>query len=77
MKENLPEFFGFESVGVLIYNFQTNWLFTDPEQLKEAPSKARHSADEGFSDDEEDGERNATSRLTSEPASKMSTADPP
>lgn len=37
MKENLPDFFGFESVGVLIYNFQTNWLFTDPEQLKEAP----------------------------------------
>jgi len=23
MKENLPEFFGFESVGVLIYNFES------------------------------------------------------
>ena len=31
MKENLPDFFGFESVGVLIYNFKTNWLFTDPD----------------------------------------------
>lgn len=35
MKENLPEFFGFESVGVLIYNFESNWLFTDPDQLKD------------------------------------------
>jgi hypothetical protein len=23
MKENLPEFFGFEAVGVLIYNFES------------------------------------------------------
>lgn len=47
MKENLPEFFGFESVGVLIYNFKSkplfaniltciaNWLFTDPDNVKE------------------------------------------
>jgi hypothetical protein len=45
MKGNLPEFFGFESVGVLIYNFKSNinlinlypkanWLFTDPENVK-------------------------------------------
>lgn len=25
MKENLPEFFGFESVGVLIYNFESKY----------------------------------------------------
>lgn len=43
MKENLPEFFGFEAVGVLIYNFESMlsfdltlyivefWLFTDPD----------------------------------------------
>jgi hypothetical protein len=42
MKENLPEFFGFEAVGVLIYNFESKfriifhfilefWLFTDPD----------------------------------------------
>ena len=42
MKENLPEFFGFESVGVLIYNFESNWLFTDPDQHKEG----RHHKDE-------------------------------
>lgn len=42
MKENLPEFFGFESVGVLIYNFDSNWLFTDPDQLKEG----RHHKDD-------------------------------
>ena len=24
MKENLPDFFGFEAVGVLIYNFESN-----------------------------------------------------
>jgi len=34
MKENLPEFFGFEAVGVLIYNFKTNWLFTDPDFVR-------------------------------------------
>jgi hypothetical protein len=42
MKEHLPEFFGFEAVGVLIYNFESMysvisnkniefWLFTDPD----------------------------------------------
>jgi hypothetical protein len=30
MKENLPDFFGFESVGVLIYNFQSK---EDPHTL--------------------------------------------
>jgi hypothetical protein len=25
MKENLPEFFGFEAVGVLIYNFESKF----------------------------------------------------
>ncbi len=30
MKENLPDFFGFESVGVLIYNFQSK---ADPHTL--------------------------------------------
>jgi hypothetical protein len=47
MKENLPDFFGFEAVGVLIYNFKSkdypfnlifiyiaNWLFTDPDFVK-------------------------------------------
>ena len=62
MKENLPDFFGFESVGVLIYNFQTNWLFTDPEQLKEAPVAKKKPVD---SDDEGGQERNdAHSKLS-------------
>jgi len=48
MKENLPEFFGFESVGVLIYNFESNWLFTDPDQLKDG----KHHKDEDSDNDE-------------------------
>lgn len=28
MKENLPEFFGFEAVGVLIYNFESKLMVT-------------------------------------------------
>ena len=47
MKENLPGFFGFQSVGVLIYDFNSilciihnfliiaNWLFTDPDTIRE------------------------------------------
>ena len=48
MKENLPEFFGFESVGVLIYNFESSWLFTDPDQLKDG----KHHKDEDSDNDE-------------------------
>jgi hypothetical protein len=29
MKENLPKFFGFEAVGVLIYNFKSNLDIVD------------------------------------------------
>lgn len=61
MKENLPDFFGFEAVGVLIYNFESRainffilflefWLFTDPDQLKDGPKKNKNEDSDG--DDE-------------------------
>lgn len=34
MKECLPSFFGFEAVGVFLYNYDTNWLFTDPDYVR-------------------------------------------
>lgn len=62
MKENLPEFFGFESVGVLIYNFKSkyhfeymifyiaNWLFTDPDTVKEHKTQVINEDDEEYSE---------------------------
>jgi len=35
MRENLPVFFGFEAVGVLMYNFEQNYFFTDPDISKD------------------------------------------
>ncbi len=29
MREFMPKYFGFEAVGVLLYNKQSNWLYTD------------------------------------------------
>jgi hypothetical protein len=29
MREHLPSFFGFEAVGVLMYNYEQNYFFTD------------------------------------------------
>ncbi len=55
MKENLPDFFGFEAVGVLIYNFEKLWLFTDPDQVKEGHNKKGSKLGEASDDDDDDG----------------------
>lgn len=66
MQENLPDFFGFEAVGVLIYNFESNWLFTDPDQAKDG---GWHSSSEE-SDKEEEG------KATKTPLSKTPAENP-
>tara|TARA_B110000285_G_C15075620_1_gene590543 strand:- start:426 stop:554 length:129 start_codon:yes stop_codon:yes gene_type:complete len=35
MRESLPTFFGFEAVGVLMYNYPENQFFTDPDTSKD------------------------------------------
>lgn len=30
MRDYMPQYFGFEAVGVLLYDNKTNWLYTDP-----------------------------------------------
>jgi hypothetical protein len=35
MRENLPSFFGFEAVGVLMYDFNSSNFFTDPDTSKD------------------------------------------
>jgi len=35
MRESLPSFFGFEAVGVLMYNFEGKEFFTDPDTSKD------------------------------------------
>jgi hypothetical protein len=35
MRETLPAFFGFEAVGVLMYNFENSQFFTDPDTSKD------------------------------------------
>ena len=55
MKEHLPDFFGFEAVGILIYNFKSkwqsnaiaNWLFTDPDFVKKEDLHAQTLEDPG------------------------------
>lgn len=61
IKEHLPHFFGFESVGVLIYNFQTAWLFTDPDHSAKESSTPGSDNEEEFKKpkvmDEEEAEK--------------------
>ena len=30
MREYMPKYFGFEGVGILLYDVEKHWLFTDP-----------------------------------------------
>ena len=55
MRESLPSFFGFEAVGVLMYNFESNVFFTDPDTSKD---EKKESLDNGSSasEGEDDGE---------------------
>ena len=48
MRETLPAFFGFEAVGVLMYNFEQNQFFSDPDT-----SKDEKKADETIDSDDD------------------------
>mgnify|MGYP001155486386 CR=1 FL=1 len=54
MRESLPNFFGFEAVGVLMYNFEHNCFFTDPDTSKDEKKSAKSS--NSGSDDEMEGD---------------------
>ena len=53
MRESLPDFFGFEAVGVLMYNFEQFYFFTDPDTSKDEKKETK-KGDSG-SDEEDDG----------------------
>ena len=55
MRESLPSFFGFEAVGVLMYNFQGNEFFTDPDTSKDE-KKDSDSGKSSGSDEEDEGD---------------------
>jgi len=42
MRESLPTFFGFEAVGVLMYNYPENQFFTDPDTSKDETKEEKN-----------------------------------
>lgn len=52
MRETLPAFFGFEAVGILMYNFEHDYFFSDPDTSKDEQKEVK----EEESSDNEDGE---------------------
>lgn len=66
MRESLPSFFGFEAVGVLMYNFEQNQFFTDPDTSKDE-SKSIDNDSDGPNDG--DGDNSMGSEMGS-PAEK-------
>ena len=42
MRESLPSFFGFEAVGVLMYNFEQFYFFTDPDTSKDEKKESNN-----------------------------------
>lgn len=67
MRESLPSFFGFEAVGVLMYNFEQNQFFTDPDTSRD---EKKESGDNSVSDDE-NGDDGENSMMGSEMGSPM------
>ena len=55
MRESLPSFFGFEAVGVLMYNFEQNQFFTDPDTSKDGEGKSDGNKSGSDDENEEDG----------------------
>ena len=45
MRENLPGFFGFEAVGVLMYDFEKLAFFTDPDTTQDEQRSDGNSSD--------------------------------
>ena len=57
MRESLPSFFGFEAVGVLMYNFEQNQFFTDPDTSKDEQKESGEAS--GSDDENNDDEENS------------------
>ena len=57
MRESLPSFFGFEAVGVLMYNFEQNQFFTDPDTSKDEQKESGEAS--GSEDENNDDEENS------------------
>lgn len=56
MRENLPAFFGFEAVGILMYDFEKDQFFTDrdtAEDVVKQPHDESEASDEELSNDDE------------------------
>tara|TARA_B110000285_G_scaffold197999_1_gene230098 strand:- start:435 stop:809 length:375 start_codon:yes stop_codon:yes gene_type:complete len=56
MRENLPAFFGFEAVGILMYDFEKDQFFTDrdaAEDVVKQPHDESEASDEEASNDDE------------------------
>lgn len=58
MREHLPNFFGFEAVGVLMYNYDQNYFFTDQDT-----SKDERKEDQDYESSESDDLDNDKSKL--------------
>ena len=50
LRENLPSFFGFEAVGILMYDYKKDDFFTDPDISKDV--KKKHGEESSMSDNE-------------------------
>ena len=57
MRETLPQFFGFEAVGILIYNFETNYFFVDPDVTRDGNKSDDEDSNMDSLDDEEGSDK--------------------
>lgn len=67
MREYMPKYFGFEAVGVLLYDKDSNWLYTDPiasnEPDEQNGDKPKEKEEEPESEDDEDLDRGLTTNI--------------
>lgn len=54
MRDYMPHYFGFEAVGVLLYDKKTNWLYTDPASGAREGDEA-NNGEEGETEDLDQG----------------------
>ena len=66
MKECLPPFFGFQAVGVLMYNKKDNQFFSDPDSAVEKKKDDKDGKGDETGDQKKEGKFEAPPKLTEE-----------
>ena len=75
MRELLPAAFGFEAVGVYMYNYETKQFFTDLDTSKDEQKEAKKSDDSNDDDGNDEEEDKSLERDTDTPTQATKKAE--